>query len=473
MSTRNRRSDRAKVRKKHRMRKLIAALSVCALIGVSYIGGRVYFSNHFFPKTMINAVDCGMKKEAEAYQAVSDYLSTYQLLIHSEEGDLPVKAEEVGLSYENNGELSHILEEQDVDRWFLHLNKKTELQAMKTSLDDTKLGESVTKLACMNPSNPRSSTNATLSYDEKEKTFAIHEGELGNAVNTETFTAAVKEAMLNGGKELDLLSGAYYLEGEFTPESEVVQKAKKTADKYLKGKVNYKDDGKEVSISKKAIASFIQIDEEYKVTLDEKAVEDYVSAKVSKKFDTTKNLTILKTPGSGNIYVASGDGSKAVDVSKEAKHVIQNLKSGKASSRKPDYVEDYLYSSNASIVKKDYIDINIPKQKVYVVIGNKIKVESDCVTGNLASGRSTPTGIYRIAYKTRNHHMVKYNAFVNYWMPYDTRYGIGLHDATWRSAFGGDIFRNDGSHACINLPLEKAAKIYDAIYAGIPVIVHW
>ena len=39
---------------------------------------------------------------------------------------------------------------------------------------------------------------------------------------------------------------------------------------------------------------------------------------------------------------------------------------------------------------------------------------------------------------------------VKYWMPFNG--GIGLHDAVWQSAFGGERYKTKGSHGCVNLP---------------------
>ena len=50
--------------------------------------------------------------------------------------------------------------------------------------------------------------------------------------------------------------------------------------------------------------------------------------------------------------------------------------------------------------------------------------------------------------------------------------GIGMHDATWRSSFGGTIYKTGGSHGCINLPHSVAKKIYENIQAGMPVICY-
>ena len=47
-----------------------------------------------------------------------------------------------------------------------------------------------------------------------------------------------------------------------------------------------------------------------------------------------------------------------------------------------------------------------------------------------------------------------------------------MHDATWRSEFGGTIYKTGGSHGCINLPHSVAKKIYENISAGMPVLCY-
>ena len=50
--------------------------------------------------------------------------------------------------------------------------------------------------------------------------------------------------------------------------------------------------------------------------------------------------------------------------------------------------------------------------------------------------------------------------------------GIGFHDATWRSKFGGTIFQTSGSHGCINLPSDQAKIIYETIDKGYPILLY-
>ena len=63
-----------------------------------------------------------------------------------------------------------------------------------------------------------------------------------------------------------------------------------------------------------------------------------------------------------------------------------------------------------------------------------------------------------------------YESYVNFWMPF-LDYDFGLHDATWRWDFGGDIRFYDGSHGCVNLPYDAAAELFDIVEVGDPVVV--
>lgn len=48
-----------------------------------------------------------------------------------------------------------------------------------------------------------------------------------------------------------------------------------------------------------------------------------------------------------------------------------------------------------------------------------------------------------------------------------------MHDATWRNEFGGQIYIENGSHGCVNLPLDAAAAIYEHMSTGFPVICYY
>ena len=64
-----------------------------------------------------------------------------------------------------------------------------------------------------------------------------------------------------------------------------------------------------------------------------------------------------------------------------------------------------------------------------------------------------------------------YETPVKYWMPFNGN--VGIHDADgWRSKYGGEIYRTNGSHGCINTPEEAAKTIYETVSIGTAVIVY-
>ena len=83
----------------------------------------------------------------------------------------------------------------------------------------------------------------------------------------------------------------------------------------------------------------------------------------------------------------------------------------------------------------------------------------------------TPRGEYELYYKSTNVTLkgANYESHVNFWMPFNG--DIGIHDASWRSSYGGDIYEYSGSHGCINTPYAQAEAIYDNIEAGTKIIV--
>lgn len=119
-----------------------------------------------------------------------------------------------------------------------------------------------------------------------------------------------------------------------------------------------------------------------------------------------------------------------------------------------------------------YVEISIANQHLFLYKDGQRIMDTDVVTGNTSQGRSTPTGYFTIKSKQRNTTLVGegYSSPVSYWMPFYG--GVGLHDATWRGSFGGTIYQYDGSHGCVNMPLDAARIAYENVSVGTPVIVY-
>lgn len=119
---------------------------------------------------------------------------------------------------------------------------------------------------------------------------------------------------------------------------------------------------------------------------------------------------------------------------------------------------------------KRYILIDISNQTLKYYVKGKVKLKSNVVTGG--PGNRTPKGHFRLRSKSRNITLRGngYSSYVKYWMAFiGSEYGI--HDASWRSKFGGTIYKKKGSHGCPNMPRKNAAKLYKMAPIGTRVIV--
>lgn len=111
-------------------------------------------------------------------------------------------------------------------------------------------------------------------------------------------------------------------------------------------------------------------------------------------------------------------------------------------------------------------------QHLYYYKNGSLIVDTDFVSGNDAKGWSTPVGAYGLYYKQTDKTLrgEGYATPVSFWMPFNG--GVGFHDANWRRDFGGNYYKRNGSHGCVNMPYNAAKTLYDNIEAGCAVLVY-
>ena len=129
-------------------------------------------------------------------------------------------------------------------------------------------------------------------------------------------------------------------------------------------------------------------------------------------------------------------------------------------------------NGEAFAIEGTYVEVDIHNQVMTFVKDGVVLVTTDVVTGN-TWGYPTPPGYYQVQNKDTNCWLsgADYNVHVDYWVGF-IGYTYGLHDADWRTIFGGDHYKIEGSHGCVNTPKEPMAKIFENIEVGTPVLVH-
>ena len=119
-----------------------------------------------------------------------------------------------------------------------------------------------------------------------------------------------------------------------------------------------------------------------------------------------------------------------------------------------------------------YVEVDIAKQQMTFYKDGELIVHTDVVTG-YRNWRETPTGFHTVQNKDTGCWLTgpDFNVYVEYWVGFiGTLYGI--HDATWRTQFGGTIYARNGSHGCVNTPSEAMEVLFENIEVGTPVLVY-
>ena len=100
---------------------------------------------------------------------------------------------------------------------------------------------------------------------------------------------------------------------------------------------------------------------------------------------------------------------------------------------------------------------------------------TDVVTGNDDGYHNTPKGAFSIWQRQSPTTLYGpgYASYVNYWMAF-TYSGVGIHDSSWRSnsEYGGNTYKGNGSHGCVNTPYSAVKKIYQKAGYGTRVVVY-
>ncbi|MBE5840218.1 MAG: L,D-transpeptidase [Butyrivibrio sp.] len=251
-------------------------------------------------------------------------------------------------------------------------------------------------------------------------------------------------------------------------------------------KESKKDPGKGLFIINGVESSFpkevnfengIALDENGDVILSESKMYSYLKS-ISMDHGTAYYMDKYRNGESNKIYIkdnSKGDGL-LFEIQGEFDSLISAYLQGNfneestVSLAPSDSVIEY---DASELLGKTYIEVNMGEQHLYYYVNGELSMDMPIVTGNVNRSRGTPTGIYNVYNKRYHTNLVgvDYVSYVNYWL--GVHKGVGIHDATWRSKFGDEIYKRDGSHGCINCPLDSVEKLWEVVEVGTPVVLYY
>ena len=464
---------------------VIAGIAVLAVLLLSYIAGLAIYHGKFLPKTYVNGVDIGGMNVEDAQNAVLSTAQDMGLTFIPKSGDpITFKGSSFGCTVTLPDNALAAPADESHAAWFKKLFSKTEYTV---KVQDSYSEDALVSLIAAYDWGNVPPTDAKVVQNE-DGSFTIQPEDDGNMVDTQKLSDYTIAQMREGNNTINMAESDCYKKAAVTAES-----LKPTLELYNKigaVEITYDmTDREEIfdpvgteKLDHATIMDWITTDGD-DITVDTDKATACVQKNISDKYDTLVTGYNFKSKATedGEITLPIGvDGIYGwkTNVTATVEKLVDYIKAGDAVTIEPVYkVEGFRMNSNAGVkyTGNTYIEVDICHQHLWYYVNGELFLESDVVTGKESDPeRATPPGAYKVwsresPRKLGTYAVQGYETWVNYWMPV-TYTGIGLHDLN-RSAYGGDIYINNGSHGCINLPLDVAKKIYDEVTINTPVMI--
>lgn len=462
----------AKEKKEKSVRKglLIGGISVLAAAAVIYIGVGVYFQSHFYPGTAINGTNFSFIDAQTAEERIREEAEDYLLAVHDREDRVTyIEGGAIDYFYESDDSIAGLLEAQESMLWPASIgDDHTYTIEVKMTYDESKLMALIEAMACFKEENIVAPENAYLEYTENG--YEIIPEKKGNQPLKEQILLDVKAA-IDAREAVLNLDDDDYVQPTITADDPKLTQKLEMAERYREMTITYDIEGYEQVLDGETISGWITIEDDLTVTVNEDMCAAYAQ-QLASKYNTYADEREFKTSQGDTITIGGGDYGWIVDKPSEAKRLAEDIRKGESVTREPCY-EQRAFVAGTDDIGSTYIEIDYTRQHLWYYREGKLVVESDFVSGDISKGNGSPDGVFKVI--TRRSPAVltgeDYESEVTYFLPY--AYNVGLHDADWRSSFGGDIYDGDGSHGCVNLPFEAAETLYQEVELGTPVIAFY
>lgn len=459
-------------KEKNNRKKIITGIiiAVCILL-VVYLGMSFYFTNHFYFGSEINGISVSGETVEEANEKISSQIGAYKLELQGRDNlDAEITASDIGLQYNSTDKIQELKDSQNPFAWIIHIfkAKNSEVTEM-ASYDKQKLNKYINELPYFKKKNIVEPKNVSFKYEDGQ--YKVVDEVYGTKVNKETLYNEIVKAIANGKHTLNLEEANCYENPKYTTKSPEVAQTKDKLDKYVKTNVTYTIGYNKVNLDGSTINKWLEVNSDLNAIINETKVRNYVT-NLAKTYNTYGKTRDFKTTLGTVVKVPGGDYGWAISIPNETQALMEDIRNGETVKRDPKYSQTAA-AYGTDDIGNTYVELDMTKQHLWYYKDGVLVAEGDVVTGNESKKWGTPVGTYRLKYKEKNATLKgdNYSSKVDYWMPFNG--GIGLHDASWRNKFGGEIYKNSGSHGCVNAPHALAEKVFNNIEPNTPVVCYF
>lgn len=445
----------------------------------TYIGLAVYYHNAFEYGTWINGVYCtGKSIEDVNEELVKDF--TYEgVTIHDKDGNsYAISAKEIAYQFDFAKALEIYQKRQNSWMWIESLIHGDNTQLTPVVSYDTALFETYFEKLPFLIDGQEAEENRRIEIIKTNQGYELL-NERTSVLNIEEAKAAVIAAIEDSQTDVFLKEEGCYHDLDLTDKMKETIALWDKVDAFQQCKIVYQMGEEQIPVDASVVCDWIALDDSGGFLLDEKgelqlkdgAVEEFV-AELAAEYDTVGASRQFMTTRGEEITVEGGIYGNKLDQKAEIEYLTEAFLAKKEEVHEPVYTQK-AWVQGKNDIGTTYIEIDMGEQMMYYYVDGVVQIETPIVTGNTSRKMGTPSGVNYVYLKQTDRILrgANYASHVDFWMP--VKGNIGIHDAAWRSNYGGTIYKTNGSHGCINTPRTAMEQLYSMAEVGTPVIMFY
>ena len=451
-----------------------------AAAAAGYGAAAYYYNSHFYSHTEINGTDYGEMTVAQVKDGIEAQMPSYQITIQERNGQKErLTGAQLQLTYQDDGEIDELMEHQQSWAWVVHAFTGVHVQLKDlVAVNEDALKQAVEGLNCMQPENMQAPEDAYVGTTDDG--YAVIPEVEGTTLDEEKVIAGLRQALTDGETIFDLEAGDCYEKPEILQDNEELKAKADAINQKLSASLtlDFGTDRQEV-LDKSTLKDWVVEKEDGNYAIDETKVTEYVAG-LAKKYDTVDSKRSFTTTSGETVTLTPGDYGWEIDQANTEANLMSAINDGAQGNFEIVYTSTAL-SRDANDIGNSYVELSLEDQHFWVYVEGKQVLDSEVVTGCKNKGTETPKGVYKVKGKTTDYTMRgtkddsgkwSYEVHCNYWIPFAAENTIGFHDLVTRSDWSSTAYINNGSHGCVNTPLDKVEELYNIVSYKFPVVVY-
>lgn len=467
----------------------------------------IYYSNRWYLGTTVNGLEVSGQTMEESKQYLLNEYRDYTLTVTGRGGvSLSILGSDINYTvcagddweniYTNQHDTSLVSLDWERD-YTVELDVTYDREVLKKIVMESELIRGSEEVPIEPP------VSASVVYSEEKGQYICKKEVKGNQLNRDVFLDVIETALKLGRTEIDINDDERYKDvyhvPEITSENKELQNEISLCNNAVLRYICWDmGDGMMEEITPKQIANWI-IYKNGRVTYKKEAISTWVR-QFCRKYQTVGKPRTIQSHTGKKVKIVGGDYGWQTDYNRTLKQVRKALnknidrslteaymenpssknKRALTMKRKPLYLNTAYRRNRKNPLKdwdlKNYTEISLNEQMVYVLRKGKVAFSCRCITGLPVAERMTRTGAYYIKEHRSEYTMTgdDYRTHVKHWVRI-TWTGTGFHPATWQpwSKWTNTLYKAKGSHGCINLSPADAEKIYNLVKYREAVFIHY